>query len=375
MRIGFDARWYNDSGVGNYVVGLLQAFAECAHDIHIVAYESPNHPIPGLDQLAITRVRIHSPKYSVQEQVELSYRCRHDRLDVFHSPFYLVPFAAACPVITTIHDLIPFLFTINSRPKQWIVKMGYRASVLRASRIIAVSGTTAKDLRRLLGVPVDKISVVHNASSSEYFHARATSDELTYLCRKYGLMPPFVVVSNPHNWRTKNVGAAFEVLTSVKAAVGNCFQTAVYGSGPNVYGPAGGQVCTDVIQMGFISSEDLGILFRHAQVFLLTSLYEGFGLPLVEAMSCGCPVVTSNAGSLAEVAGDGAWTFDPMNVSGMAGAVATLLRDADERERWRARAIARASNFSWRKAAEQTVAVYRQVAAHHSFGERVRSQA
>jgi glycosyltransferase involved in cell wall biosynthesis len=112
----------------------------------------------------------------------------------------------------------------------------------------------------------------------------------------------------------------------------------------------------------------LAILFRHAQLFIFPSLYEGFGFPVLEAMSCGCPVITSNAGSLAEVAADGAQTFDPSDVRGMAEAIKTLLRDPDESECWRQRGLNRARDFSWEKTAEQTISVYqrayRQLSAH-----------
>ena len=113
--------------------------------------------------------------------------------------------------------------------------------------------------------------------------------------------------------------------------------------------------------VGYVPVEDLGALFRNASLFITASLYEGFGLPVLEAMSCGCPVVSSNGGSLAEVCAGGAQLFDPFDAQGMATAVAALLRDQDENERWRTRAIRRASEFSWRKTAEQTLAVYKQV--------------
>src|SRR5208282_4056768 len=106
---------------------------------------------------------------------------------------------------------------------------------------------------------------------------------------------------------------------------------------------------------------DLGVLFRNAQLFIMPSLYEGFGLPVLEAMACGCPVVTSNAGSLAEVAGSGAQTFAPSDVEGMAEAVARLLTCPHEARKWKGLATRRAAAFSWKRAAEDTAAVYRRV--------------
>ena len=117
----------------------------------------------------------------------------------------------------------------------------------------------------------------------------------------------------------------------------------------------------DVRYLGYMPVEDIGALLRNAELFLMTSLYEGFGLPILEAMSCACPVITSSGGSLAEVAGDGALIFDPKDSRGMSQAIALLLTNREKRERWRKRALARAAEFSWRKAAEQTIAAYRQV--------------
>jgi glycosyltransferase involved in cell wall biosynthesis len=362
MRIGFDARWYNDSGVGNYVAGLLAALAGFEQQLEIIAYEDPKNRIPGIERLHVRTMPIRSPKYSLREQVELAYRCHGDKLDAFHSPFYVVPFATPCPLVATMHDLIPFRFNIYSRPKQWMVRMGYRACGIRAAHIIAVSQVSAKDIENLLGVTSRRISVVHNAVSGEVFHPRARSENINYLRDKYGIKGSYVLLLSPRNRRTKNVETAFAVLTAVRKLTGSRFETVVYGSGKQIESFEGNNhTGRNVINVGFVPADDLAILLRHARVFLLTSLYEGFGLPLLEAMSCGCPVVTSNGGSLAEVAGTGAQVFDPMDVRGMSEAVTSLLCSSAERELWRSRALARAAEFSWRKAAEQTIAVYRHV--------------
>jgi glycosyltransferase involved in cell wall biosynthesis len=109
---------------------------------------------------------------------------------------------------------------------------------------------------------------------------------------------------------------------------------------------------------GHIPVRDLARMFRHAVAFVMPSLYEGFGLPVLEAMACGCAVVTSNAGALAEVAGNGAQIFHPLDVAGMETALAKLLRDEGELHRWRVAALARARDFSWQKAACETISVY-----------------
>src|SRR5258708_31812692 len=163
MRVGFDARWYNDSGVGVYVAELLRAMAQLSRDFELVVYEDPQNPVPGLDGLPIVRIQVCAPKYSISEQLELRRRCRQDKLDIFHSPFYVAPLGLHCPLVVTVHDLIPFLFRIYPRPKQWMVKMGYRAAVRRAERATAASWRTAQNVPENLRGPHAHVAPLHSA--------------------------------------------------------------------------------------------------------------------------------------------------------------------------------------------------------------------
>src|SRR5262249_19772869 len=119
LRVGFDARWYNDSGVGVYVAELLRAMAAIeGRGFELVVYENPQNPVPQLVGLGVSRVAVSALRYSLAEQFEFRRRSRLDRLDVFHSPFFAIPLGLRCPVVVTVHDLIPFLFPIYNRPKQ-----------------------------------------------------------------------------------------------------------------------------------------------------------------------------------------------------------------------------------------------------------------
>ncbi len=369
MRVGFDARWYNDSGVGAYVGGLLRAMAAAERDFELVVYEDPQNQVPGLDGLPVVRVPVCAPKYSILEQWELGRRARQDKLDLFHSPFYVMPLSPGCPVVVTVHDLIPFLFRIYPWRKQWMVKVGYRAAAWRAQHIIADSQSTAKDVREVLGVPEERVRSVHIAAGQE-FKAKGPAEELGCLQKKYGLHPPYVVAASARNWRTKNLESALQALEIARSQTGVEFQTVVYGpaEGINALNAKERWQKLNLQALGYIASEDLARLFRHAHAFIMPSLYEGFGLPILEAMSCGCAVVTSNAGSLAEVAGEGAQVFAPLDVAGMARAVAGLLRSPDELHRWRVSALRRAGDFSWHKAALQTISVYHRTHEQSSRG-------
>jgi len=372
MRIGFDGRWYNRSGVGTYVAELLPALAMLPGNFELVLFEDPQNPLPANDRLNISRVLVRSSRFSPRAQFELKTICESQKIDLFHVPYqYGAPLFLSCPLVVTVHDLTPFLFPTRSWLKQLLavplVKLGYRMSAHRASHIICDSHNTARDVHNILKVPPKRITAIHLAASGEHFHPRPHDDdsaaEAEYLFAKYSLRAPFVLTSSADNWRIKNLSTPLHALDIAHKLSSIDFQTVVYGShtGLDALGHSHPALGMNVHRLGYVPVDDLAALLRHASLFITASLYEGFGLPILEAMSCGCPVVTSNGGSLAEVAAAGAQVFDPMDAEGMGRAVATLLRDPEQRYIWRNRALARARDFSWLKAAEQTLAVYYKV--------------
>ena len=360
MRVGFDGRWYGYSGVGNYVSDLLPAMATVGADFEVVLYEDPRNPMEHVKGNRIRKVPVRARKYSLQEQFELAHRCRVDGLDVFHSPFYVTPWFAPCPVVVTIHDLIPFLFNIYNLPKRQLIRLGYRLAVKKAARVIADSENTRGDLSRVLGVSRDKTTVVHLATSRDLYHPNAEACERDYLLARYGIRQPYVLTLSAKNWRTKNLSGVLKALAICQKEVGFAFQTVIVGPPDGFYEASKGNTVAmeNIVVTGFVPAADLPKLYRGADVFLLGSKYEGFGLPLLEAMSCGCGVVCSSRGSLAEVAGSGAVLADPEDPSQMARAAGQLLRDSEARAKLQSRALRRASDFSWEKAARETVSAY-----------------
>jgi glycosyltransferase involved in cell wall biosynthesis len=362
LRVGFDARWYNDSGVGTYVAGLLHALSRLS-EVELVVYEDPANPVPDLAE-ACVRKPVRSGKYSAVSQIQLAQLCRRDRLHVFHSPFYMVPFVAECAVVITVHDLIPFLFPIYSPAKQSLVKVGYKAAVKKATHVIAVSEQTASDLRKILHVPAERITGIHNGVRGDIFRPEKQPSELQCLREKYQVQPPYVMAASARNWRTKNLDSALAVLGLARQISGMDFSIVVFG--PEEGLKAIGTGPSNVLAVGHIPAPDLAMLFRNAEVFIAPSLYEGFGLPVLEAMSCGCAVIASNRGSLAEIAGSGGQIFPPFDIAAMAHAVAGLICRPDVLWAWRNSALQRAADFSWELTAKETLRVYHHVA----FGEQ-----
>ncbi len=230
MRVGFDARWYNQSGVGSYIAGLLPALVRAGCEL--VVYTDPRNPVPGLDGLSLQIVPVSSGKYSPLATLEFRRLEKRNRLDFFHCPFYAAPLLR-CPVVVTVHDLIPFLFPIYFWPKQKMVQAGYRAAAKRAAHLIADSHRTATDLQKILGVAPDRISTVHLAANRNIFHPSGGENEEKFLQERYRIKKPFVLVSSARNWRTKNLGSALLALERVRKEAGVIFQTVMYGSTPS----------------------------------------------------------------------------------------------------------------------------------------------
>jgi len=363
IRIGFDARWYNNSGIGTYVGNLLECLGKLDdQDFEIVAYEHADNPVPVQSE-RIRKQIVTGARYSPGGQLELAWRCSRDRLDVFHAPFYIVPLLAPCPVIATLHDLIAFRFPIYGFLHRETVKMGYRAAARKANRIIADSDTTLRDLVSILHVPRQKISRIYLAYSKSMYHERAEPGEREHLRQRYGIEREYVLTLSAGNWRTKNLPAALRAMAQAQERCPLRFQPVIAGpeSGYQATGLSG--LLKDAVVTGFVPREDLPKLYRNAHAFLTVSLYEGFGFPLVEAMACGCPCIVSTGGSLPEIAGGAAPAFACDDVEGMANAVVRLVSDQDYRSDFRERGLRRAAEFSYDAAASQTLSLYRQSAS------------
>jgi glycosyltransferase involved in cell wall biosynthesis len=241
--------------------------------------------------------------------------------------------------------------------------MGYRVTARRSAHVITVSAHTAQDVMEILGVPSGKITIVHNAVSPSEFHNGCDASELNYIQQRFGLRHPYVVAASANNWRTKNLATALQALTLVREQSGGGFQTVVVGpeEGLRVLGGKDKYKHLDLLTTGHVAARELGMIFRHAQFFIMPALYEGFGLLVLEAMACGCAVITSNAGSLAEIAGEGAQVFDALDANSMAQAAIELLRNPHVLEKWQRLALRRAADFSWARAAEETISIYHRV--------------
>jgi glycosyltransferase involved in cell wall biosynthesis len=281
---------------------------------------------------------------------------------LLHSVDHVAPAWGPWRSVLTLHDLAFLLYpeTHTEASRAYYAASG--ESARRAQRVIAVSQRTASDAVRLLGVDPARVRVVHEAASPAFFPRAA--DDLAPIAARLGFDAArrfllFIGTLEPR----KNVPLLLDAFSIVRRQVD--VQLVLVGArgwldAPIVSAHARSGVGDAARFVGWVDEADLAVLYSHAGAMVLPSLYEGFGLPVLEAMACGAPVICSNAGPLPEVAGDAAVMLPPSDPSAWASAILGVLTSPARHEELRARGFARAAAFSWKRTAEATRDVYRE---------------
>jgi glycosyltransferase involved in cell wall biosynthesis len=277
-------------------------------------------------------------------------------------------------MVVTIHDVVTLL--LPEYRERWINRL-YTSIVALAARkaaaIIAVSETTKRDVSRVLGIAPDRIRVIGNAVDAQF---RPVEDRqcLDALRARYGLPPQFILYLGGFDVR-KNLARLLEAYARMSPALRAAYPLVIAGRAfllghplyPDPHSAVERLGLDDAVRfVGEIAQEDTPALYSAATLLAWPSLYEGFGLPVLEAMACGTPVVTSSTSSLPEVAGDAARLVDPRDVDAMATAITTLLEDSDARAQLVERGLRRAAEFTWDRVAATTVDVYHSVLSRTS---------
>ncbi len=367
MRIGIDCRIFGTgfTGIGRYTYELakhfidLNAKLECPHELvfflnqkEYKEFETGEHS---------KKVLVNAKHYSIAEQFKLPGQLRKEKCDVIHFPHFNVPLFYRKPFTVTIHDLTLSLFA-GRKMKKWHHKLAYnltiKSATKRAKKIIAVSRHTKKDIVKHLYIPEEKIQVVYNGVDPKFKLIRDL-DKLTPTLKKYKIEKPFLLYTGV--WRShKNLPRLIEAFGILKREKRLDIQLVITGK-PDPLHPEvketvkNLQLQEDVIFPGVVSEEELIHLYNAASIFVFPSLYEGFGLPVIEAMSCGTPVAASNKSSIPEVCGkDNAVFFNPKSTREIAESITMLYKNVDLQVSLIERGLRRASEFSWRKAAEES---------------------
>ena len=283
--------------------------------------------------------------------------------DLFHATEHLLPPLAGIPTVLTVHDMIFKLFPEHQkRLNYWYLNATMPLYCRRSGAIITVSESSKRDIVKHYGIDPARIVVIYEAASPEFMPGPAAAIDQVRL--RYGLPDQFLIHVGTIEPR-KNLTRLIEALQHLRSE-GLTVPLLVVGGKGWLYEGFYRQI--DVLEMrdsvhfsGYVPSGDLPLLYSAARAAVLPSVYEGFGLPVLEAMACGTPVVSSNLSSLPELGGEAARYFDPYNVEEMAEVMAAVWTNPEMREEMRKKGLAQAAKFSWTRAAQETQKVYETV--------------
>ena len=374
MRVALNAQLigagddYRNAGVSQYSRQLLQALgalAQTRNDLHLTAYVPAGAlTIPGVTLVPSRLPTQRPPVRIVWEQLLLPAQLHQHHADLIHGLVNVLPLTTSRPGVVTVHDLSFVRAPETLQPlRRWYLTQLCRASVVRARHIIAVSSQTAQDLEDCFQIPAAKITVIHNGVAPHFTPGEAGAIEAFRHKRELparfilylGTLEPRknlpLLIKAYARWRQ----VAFPADREVKLVIAG---------GKGWYYAEIFQLVTEldlqeaVIFPGFIPEAELADWYRAAELFIYPSLLEGFGLPVLEAMACGTPVVCSAIPSLLEIVGDSALTFPATDEAALVTQLQRAIASPNLRQNLKRQALRQSAQFSWQKSAEQTLNVY-----------------
>lgn len=371
MHIGIDAHAIGAQQGGNetYIKHLITALAKLDSRNHYSLYlanaQAAAEWRTGFAQAHPNFIirQIPQPTPLVRVPLYLAYELRRRPVDVLHVQYTAPPFCPA-PVIATIHDLafehLPETFT---RRGAWQLKMTVRRTAQRAARIATVSEYSRQDLLKTYNLPPEKVAVTYNGIAEHFSSTPSAADEAVQVKARFGITRDFILAVGSLQPR-KNLVRLIRAYAKLRTEQPDFTQQLVIVGRKlwlhhEIFAEVARQPwAADVILTGYVADEDLPPLYRTAAVFAYPSIFEGFGLPPLEAMACGTPVVTSNNSCLPEVVGTAALTVDPYDETALANGLLRALQDEVLREQLRLEGPLRAKRFTWQAAAEITLQLY-----------------
>ncbi len=374
VKIAIDIRRMTEFGVGTYIRNVVRTLDRLDHENSYFLIGSP----AKVEEIGALRPNFHTipllaPERSLQGYREFRNALKRLDCDLVHIPnLFSVPRALPCPYVMTVHDMLEHMSRAREQSGFWrslYFQMTKRV-LAGAARIFAVSNFTRNEIEKLFEIPAERIEVVYNAIDERFLRGHANTADRDLIARRYQVTYPFLLYAgriSPH----KNVVRMIEAFSALKTELerdqaypdlkliiigddlsGNPdLRRTVVRSG----------VQNDVRFLGFIPIEVLRIFYDEAKVFVFPSLYEGFGLPPLEAMVHGTPVVTSNVSSLPEVVGNAAVLVNPENVFEIMRALHRVLMDQALRNRMKERGYQQAAKFSWEKSVRRILEAYAHV--------------
>jgi glycosyltransferase involved in cell wall biosynthesis len=383
VKVAIDIRRMTEFGIGTYIRNVVRTLARLDLNSQYFLIGSPAKVAEcGSLPPNFQSVELMGKDDSLKGNLEFRAIVRRLQCDVVHIPhLFWIPRGLSCPYVLTVHDLLEHMY--GSRHASTLRRSLHfyltRRVLRKAARVIAVSQFTKSEIEKLLAIPDNRIEVVYNAIDERFLHGHASAADRELIAQRYLVNYPFILYAGairPH----KNVVRIIEAFSALKSELLKETQKEqqfldlkliIIGddlsSHPRVRRTVvRSGVQNDVRFLGFVPIDVLRIFYDVAKVFVFPSLYEGFGLPPLEAMAHGTPVVTSNTSSLPEVAGNAALLVNPENVFEIRRGLQRVLLDATLRERMKKLGYEQAQRFSWTTSVSRILEIYREVA-----GERV----
>jgi glycosyltransferase involved in cell wall biosynthesis len=376
VRVGIDIRHITDFGVGTYIRNVVRILSRQDERSEYFLMGVPEH-LRELGHLPpnFHAIRVMEPENTFGGYFEFRRALKHNGCDVLHIPHLMgVPQYLPCPYIITVHDLLDYMYRNHAAGLRRTANFYFTKHVLtHAARIFAVSHFTKKDVERLFHISDQSVEVVYNAIDERFRQGHATEADRQFIGERYQVNYPFLLYTgriSPH----KNVARIIEAFAALKAELdkeGQFSELKLIIIGDEVSRHPDlrrtvikSGVQNDVRFLGFVPIDILRIFYDAAKIFVFPSLYEGFGLPPLEAMALGTPVVTSNTSSLPEVVGNAAVLVNPENVFDISRALHRVLLDKALREKLKQRGYEQAQRYSWDLSVQRIRRVYEDVAAN-----------
>ncbi len=363
MKIVFDARFLSvpGTGIASYTEGLVSGIDKLdniSNDEYLLLV--PNEI--DLKRKDIKFKIVNVSVVTLQQHILMPFYLLGIKPDIYHYPHFDLPFGLNIPSVITIYDLkyikIPGLFYRKAKFKSWLMKTIMRNSLRQVRKVITLSKSSKEDIVNIFNVAPDKIEVIYAACDPSY---KVISSPLDFVLKKYQIQLPFLLFVGeirPH----KNLVNLIKVFKNIKyknyalVIVGKTYRN--YREPFTLVAKLG--LDNRVRFLGYVPKMDLVSIYNAATLFILPSLYEGFGLPVLEAMACGTPVVTSNISSLPEITGDAAILIDPYDKDSIIDSIESILDSPSLRQTLRERGLKRVQDFSWSMVAEKTIKLYKE---------------
>lgn len=371
-KIGIMLRHYeqHEGGVKVYTQNLLpRLFSMDSKNTYVLMYQNSNllgtySAYPNVDEVVLS-----VPGKILWDQLAVPWIAKKKRLDLVFNPKFTIPFLCKAKKVFVLHGSDWF---VNSEGYLWYDRWYFRTSVplycRYADAFISVSHAVKKDVVQFTGVDPDKVIPIYHGFDHTRFHVMKDSALLERVRQKYQLPKQFILWVG-QIYPTKNIGRLLHAFSQIKDKVPHQLVIAgehLWGAKDALQSIRDLKIHDRILFTGWVSHDDLPVLYNLAELFVLPSLYEGFGIPLLEAMACGCPVLTSKTASPPEVMDGAAYLVDPLEVNEIAEGTLEMLSSLPRREEMIKRGLQRVKSFNWESCAEKTLAVLESLMNGHA---------